>query len=157
MPSLLSTTQQAEFQRAIADVFWSFARPFSLYVEANTAVISTSLTYSRFGMHDQNEPVGVDNPAVTPQVYTVTGCLLYGENQPWTYISPDGATSAQELKLREADGVIRIKVEATGHALLSQCKLVVVDGLQFQLNSTPRPHGIAGSPDRWTYRAEIIQ
>jgi hypothetical protein len=153
MPSLLSAAEQAAFQGAMRDVFDTFARPFAIYLDAQVANISTSLTYSRFGDHSQNAAISADNPAVTPVVYTVTGCIMYGNKQPWLDIAP---SPAQQLKLRESDGIVRIKVEATGHALLSQVKRVVLDGFTFQLNSTPRPHGIVGQPDRWTFTCEKV-
>lgn len=155
MSNLFTVAQQIEYRNAIKDVFDTFARPFSIYLEAQTANISTSPTYSRFGQHDQNAQIGVDNPVVTPTVYTVTGCIEYGSKQPWIIGAPDAA--AIQLKLRESAGVVRIKVEAGGFALLSQAKLVTLDGYSFQMNSVPRPHGIVGSPDRWTFTLDRIE
>lgn len=155
--SLLSAAQQADYKSALSSVFWSFARPFSVYITANTAVISTSPLYSPFGFHDQNTAISVVNAAVTPQAYTVTGCILYGRDQPWPYISPDVGTDAQQLKLRDSDGKVRIKVEATGYALLKQAETVVLDGFTFVIDSTPRPHGIVGQPDRWTFALQATQ
>ncbi len=157
MQSLLTAAQQADYRQAISSIFWTFARPFSLYVEANTAVISTSPTFSRFGFHDQNAAVGAANPAVTPQVYQVTGCILYGKDQPWPYISPDVGKDAQQLKLRDSDGKVRIKVEATGYALMQGVQTVVLDGFTFVKDSTPRPHSIVGQPDRWTLHFQTNQ
>lgn len=157
MSSLLSTAQQAQFKAGISSVFWSFARPFSVYITAKTAVISTSPLYSPFGFHDQNTAISAVNPAVTPQAYTVTGCILYGRDQPWPYVTPDGGTDAQQLKLRDSDGKVRIKVEASGYALLKQAETVVLDGFTFVMESTPRPHGIVGSPDRWTFSLQATQ
>lgn len=154
LPSLLSVAQQTQYRDAISSVFWTFARPFDLYVNAQTVVISTSPTYSRFGFHDQNAPITEDNSAVSPQVYTVTGCILYGNNQPWPYISPDVGGDAQQLKLRDSDGKVRIKVEQQGYDLMKDAKTVVLDGFTFNLVSTARPHGIVGSPDRWTFTCE---
>lgn len=153
MPSLISAAEAASYQVALNDVFDTFARPFLLYLEAQTAVISTSMTYSRFGQHDQNAAINADNVAVTPQVYTVTGCILYNKNQPWMDISPgdDG-----QLKLKESDGIVRIKVEEQGYQLLKDAKVVSLDGFNFQLNSNARPHGLLGNPTRWTLTLEKI-
>lgn len=157
MPSLISDAARVSMETALQSQFDTFARPFLMYVEANTATISTSLTYSRFGQHDQNAPITEDNTAVTPQSYVVTGCIYYANKQPWLDIAPDGINrDAQQLKLRESDGVVRIKVDATGQALLSQVKLVNLDGFNFQLNSNARPHGLLGSPTRWTYTLEKV-
>lgn len=154
--SLITAAQAAEYRAAISDIFWTFARPFSLYLDAQTAVVSTSLTYSRFGQHDQNTPVDADNPAVTPTVYTVTGCITYGNRQPWLDFSPDGSKAVQQLKLKESDGIVRIKVEEQGYNLFKQAKLVELDGFMFQLNSNARPHGVVGEPDRWSFTLEKV-
>lgn len=148
MSSLVSADQAAEYRAALQNVFESFWRPFSLYVSANTAVISTSQTYSRFGQHDQNAAIDGDNPAVTPQVYTLTGCITYGKDQPYKYIMPG---DVGDLKLRKSDGEVNIKVDATGNALLSQVKMVNLDGFNFTLTSNARPHGLLGVPTRWSY------
>lgn len=151
MSSLISSAQASLYRQALQNVFETFARPFDIYLEARNATISTSQTYSRFGQHDQNAAINADNVAVTPQVYTLTGCILYGNGQPWKYISPgnDG-----DLKLRESDGMVRIKVDATGYTLLKDCKMVKLDGFNFQLNSNARPYGLLGAPVRWMFELE---
>lgn len=146
---LLNAAQENEYQAALMSVFWSFARPMQVYLLPNLAVISTSPTYSRFGDHSQNAPISADNPAVTPIQYTITGCVLYNNKQPWDYVSVADA----EDKIRQSQGVVRLKVEASGQALLSQVKNIELDGFQFTLDSNARPHGIVGAPDRWTYTA----
>lgn len=153
MSSLITTAQASEYQAALSDVFWTFARPFSLYVEAQTATISTSQTYSRFGQHDQNAAINSDNVAVTPIVYTVTGCILYGNGQPWTDFS---VGQNGQLKLKDSQGKVRIKVEATGYELMKSCKLVSLDGFSFQMSSNARPHGLLGAPTRWSFELEKI-
>ncbi len=150
---LLTEAQKLQYNQALQDVFDTFARPFNLYIEAQTAVISTSLTYSRFGDHSQNTAISADNTALTPQVFTVTGCILYGNRQPWIDL---GLPSDQQIKIKESNGTVRVKVDANGYALMKQCKLVNLDGFDFQLNSNARPHGLVGQPTRWTFTLEKI-
>lgn len=154
MPSLIPADQAVLYRSALDDVFWTFARPFQLYIEAQTAVISTSLTYSRFGAHDENAPIDADNTAVIPQVYTLTGCILYDNRQPWETFTVGKRTDGGELKLRDSNGIVRIKVDSQGNDLLKNCKLVSLDGFSFQLNSNARPHGLLGAPTRWSYTLE---
>jgi hypothetical protein len=151
--SLIPAEYAAIYQSALDDVFWTFARPFQMYVEAQTATISTSNTYSRFGQHDQNAAINADNSAVTPQVYTVTGCILYGNTQPWKFTSPG---DVGDLKIRESDGIVRIKVETVGYNLLKNCQMVRLDGFDFQLQSNARPHGLVGQPTRFTFTLDKI-
>lgn len=146
--SYVSATQAAIYNAALDNLFATFARPFSLYVEAQTAVISTDPTYAGpFGQHDQN----VFNPTVTPQVYTVTGCITYGRNQDNPYGEPYPGKDASQLKNRDTDGTVRIKVQADGYALMRSCKQVSLDGFNFIMTSAPRPHGLLGAPSRWTF------
>lgn len=147
MPSLLTTSQQAAYRAALNSVFDTFARPLVVYQEAETVTISTDPNWSRFGQHDQN----VTQPEVTPVMYTITGCIRYANNQPYDFMAPYAAGGAEQLKLRESDGTVRIKVDASGHALLQSAKRIVLDGMSFDNDSSPRPHGIVGQPDRWTY------
>ena len=150
---LLTEAQKLQYNQALQDVFDTFARPFNLYIEAQTAVISTSLTYSRFGDHSQNTAINADNTALTPQVFTVTGCILYGNRQPWIDL---GLPSDQQIKIKESNGTVRVKVDANGYVLMKQCKLVNLDGFDFQLNSNARPHGLVGQPTRWTFTLEKV-
>ncbi len=154
--SLLSNVEKASYDAALSSVFATFARPLSVYLEAQIAVVNTNPTFGgMFGDASENA-VGPTSTPVTPQRYTITGCVLYGNKQPWEYVEPASRGNYQQNKIRESFGSVRIKVDATGHALLSQVKQVVLDGFTFQLNSTARPHGLVGSPTRWTYTLQKV-
>ncbi len=148
MNSLLTDAEKSSFDDGLSSVFWTFARPFTMFVEAQVATISTSPTYSRFGDHSQNSTITTDNTAVTPVSYTVTGCIQYGDKQPWEYTPVPGQ---QQDKIRESFGTVRVKLDATGHALMADVKAVRLDGFDFTLVSSPRPHGLVGAPSRWSY------
>lgn len=147
MSSLLSVSQKSMIRASLKDVFDTFARPFTVYVEAQQLTISTDPSYSRFGQHDQN----VDHPAVLPQSYTLTGCILYGSKQPFDYMASFGTDTSKQNKVRVAEGKVRVKVDATGYALFKDAKRIVIDGINFDNDSTPRPHGIVGAPDRYSF------
>lgn len=136
---------QSALELAISNVFTTFMRPFSLYVEAQKAYISTNPNDSRFGQHDQN----TFHPTVTPQVYTVTGTIYYPNRQPWDYIAPENRSNYDQTKIRNQGGQVRIKVDGTGYALMQQVKLIQLDGFEFKLTSSARPHGVF-TPQRWT-------
>lgn len=149
--NLLSDSEKISFDAAMQSLFDTFARPLLIYQEPQKATISTSLTFSRFGQHDQNAAVTADNVANVPRVYTITGCILYNNKQPWDYVAPAQGADAQQDKLRNAFGMVRVKVDATGYGLLREARLVTIDGFDFQPVSTPRPHGLVGQPNRWTF------
>lgn len=150
--SLLTDAQKSEYDAALYSLFEAFRRPMTLYLEASRATISTSPTYSRFGDHSQMAAITTDNPAVTPLSYTISGCILYGNKQPWDYV---GAPGPVQDKLRESFGTLRLKVDPTGYALLKDAKQVVVDGFNFQLVSSPRPHGLV-TPTRYTFTLQKV-
>lgn len=144
--SLLTQAEKTAARGKLDDVWATFAQPFQMYVAAQQVTISTSPTFSMFGDHSQNAAITVDNTAVTPKAYTVTGCILFGNRQPWPYMD-----ASPELKLRNAEGTLRVRVDATGDALMRGAELVTVDGFDFTIVSTPRPHGLLGAANRWTY------
>lgn len=148
MTSYISTATKAVLEGIVDNVFDTFKRPFTLYIEAQTetANISTSPAYSRFGQHDQN----VFNPAVNPQAFVISGTILYGNNQPYDFIEPSNRTNYEQLKLRNSFGGVRIKVDATGYALMQGVKLVNLDGFNFKLDGNARPHGLF-TPQRYTF------
>lgn len=143
---------QAELESLVTNVWTTFARPFTLYIEAQKAFISTNPNFSRFGQHDQN----VFSPPVTPQYYTVTGTILYGKSQNWDYIEPASRTNYSQDKVRNQFGTVRIKVDATGYALMQQVKLIQLDGFEFKITSTAKPIGLFANQVRFAFFLEKI-
>ncbi len=132
-------------------VFQTFMREFTMYLDARVAVINTTPSFAgMFGDASQNA-TGPGATPVTPQVYTLSGCIRYGNGQPWEFIEAGSRANYQQNKVRESEGQVRIKVDRSGYALLKDAQQVVLDGFTFTLDSTPRPHGLVGDPDRWTF------
>ncbi len=129
----------------------TYARTFTVYIDAQVANISTNPNYSRFGQHDQNVTV----PAVTPQSFTVSGYILYANQQPWEYIAPENRNNYQQDKLRNSQGVVTLTVDPSGYVLLQNVKSMNVDGFNFMLNSNARPRGLF-SPVRYTYTLQKV-
>lgn len=146
MSSLIPTNSQSPYEAAIQNVFDTFKRAFTLYIEGQVAFVSSNPNYSRFGQHDQN----VFNPAVNPQATTVYGTILYANGQPWEYIEPASRANYQQDKIRNSKGVVRIKVDGSGYALMVNCKRVNLDGFDFTMVSNARPHGVF-LPARYTF------
>ncbi len=145
----LDDTQKSIYDDALYTQFVTFRRAFTVYLNAQIAVVNTNPNFAgQFGNQSQNS---IATP-VTPQpIYTLSGVIRYGNGQPWEYIEPGSRGNYHQDKVRESFGKVTIKVDASGYALFSQVKQVEMDGLTFQLGSTPRPHGLVGAPTRWTY------
>lgn len=129
------------------NVFDTYKRAVNVYIQAQTVTISTSPTFSRFGQADQN----VFNPPVTPQVTQIYAVIRYKDEQDFSFIEPASRTNYSQEKLRNSFGEVRLKVDAIGYTLMSQCKLAVLDGFNFTLTSTPRPHSVIGDPMIYTF------
>lgn len=147
----LTDSMKTEYDSALYTLFETYMSPFTVYVTAQQAVISTSFTYSRFGDHSQNAAITPDNTVVNPLSYVVSGCINYGNGQPWEYVEPGSRGNYQQDKIRESFGTVKLKVTPTGYALLKDAKSVVLDGFNFTLTSNARPHGLVGSPNRYTF------
>lgn len=143
--------QRALLENAVDSTFQTLKRAFVVYVQAQVATISTNATYSQFGPHDQNQ----FNPAVNPQAQTIYGTIMYGNQQPWQFIEPSNRTNYDQNKLKNDFGTIRIKVDVAGYQLMIGCKTVVLDGFNFKLTSSARPHGLF-SPQRYTFFLEVV-
>ncbi len=147
----LSDTEKADYNAALFGVFTTFMRPMSIYIDARVAVVNTTPNFAgMFGEASQNA-TGPGVTPVVPQVFVVSGCILYGKTQPWPFIGPVDKENNQQNKVRESEGRMRLKVDQSGYALLSQCQQATVDGYTFTIDGTPRPHGLVGNPDRWSF------
>lgn len=148
MQSYITPEMQAGYDEALFNVFATFMRPLTVYIDAQVAVVNTTASFAgMFGDSSQNA-VGPGVTPVTPQSYVVSGCIHYANGQPWPYIAPPGPG---QNKARESEGTVRLKVDVSGYALLNGCAQVRLDGYTFTNDSTPRPHGLVGQPNRWTF------
>lgn len=129
-------------------VFQTYMRGFHMYLDAGVAVVNTSPTFAGFfGDASQNQL----NVVNTPQVFHLSGCILYGNKQPWEFIEPGSRGNYQQNKIRESEGVVRLKVDPTGYALLKDAEQIIIDKFTFVIDSTPRPHGLIGDPNMYTF------
>ena len=151
MQGYLNDAMKSEYDAALYQQFLSYVRPFTLYLDEQTAVINTNPSFAGMFGDSSHNVTGPTSTPVTPQPYLLSGCILYGNKQPWEYIEPGSRGNWHQDKVRESFGIVRIKVDATGQALLSQANQVVLDGFTFNLDSNARPHGLVGPPTRWTF------
>ncbi len=153
----LDDSQKSIFTDALYNVFETFKRPFSLYLDAKVAVVNTTPNFAgMFGDVGNQNATGPSSTPVTPQIYLLSGCILYGQKQPWNYIELGSRGNYQQNKARESEGLCRVKVDLTGYALLRDAEQVVIDGFTFVNDSTPRPHGLVGSPNMYTFELRKV-
>ncbi len=134
MASLIDETDKADYQQALIDVFDSFKRPFTVYLEAQKVIINTNPNFSRFNLSNQNS---LDVP-VTPQPQTIYGCILYDKKQQYPFMVGGDTQS----KVKMADGDVRIKVSIDDAKTMMVSKQFQIDGFDFVVDTSPRPHGL---------------
>ena len=146
--SLLTDAEKATIFSQFNSAMETFLRPLIVYQEPLKTVIISDPNYNPLeGAYNQNDS-DVQN---TPIYTTISGRILYDRNQEWSYIKPYAGSDNGQLKVKDqTDRSIRIKVDYSGHSLLSTTKKIELDGYLFDLESQPRPHGPFGT-GYWTY------
>lgn len=110
----------------------SFFVPIVIYTAPQKTVVTENLDYNPFDAADQNNL----DPVNTPIRHVVSGRIQFGQRQANPFAYPD------TTKARVPEGQIRIKVDASGAALLEGAKEIELNGMRFDSDSTSRPHGI---------------
>ncbi len=129
----------ADFKNAVD----TFLRTLAIYQEATKTVVISDPNFNPLQAYNQNNT----NVTNTPNVTVVKGRILYDKNQEWSYVRPYVGRGPNEGQLKFKDQVTRscrLKVDPAGYALLILAKQVEIDGLMFNVESEPRPHGLFG-------------
>jgi len=139
--SLISDSEKADMVLALEDVFDTFKRPLVVYLEPEKIIASTDPNFSRFGQRDQN----VYQPKVNPIRHTIYAVVSYEKELKNPTSEPMRGEQSAQLKLRYADGNVRIKLDKSGFNLMKGAKIIELDGQNFEVDSTPRVHGLFGT------------
>lgn len=144
--SLLTDAEKASLSAVLQSGVQTWFRPLTVYQEAQRTVVVSDPNFNPIEAWNQNA-TNIEN---TPVYTTISGAILWSKNQDWRYITPGGVHPSQ-LKIKDATNqACRLKVDASGYALLSTAKQVTIDGVQMDLDTQPRPHGLFGV-DRYTF------
>lgn len=150
MASLLSDTEKAALVSDFKNVVDTFLRALTVYEEPEKTIVVSDPNYNPYEAFNQNN-LNITN---TPRPVTVYGRILYDKNQEWSFMRPQGGNTVGEpaIKVKDTSNVraCRIKVDAAGHAILQRAKKYEIDGILFDRESEPRPHGLFGV-DHYTY------
>lgn len=151
MPSLISDSQKAEMESAMLDVFDTFKRLITVYTAPEKVIISTDPNFSRFGQFGQNSEMNSTQTTQEPIPQQIYATILYSKNQDFEQFNKDktGGTYEQ-IKVRDSNVRVRIRVESTGFAILKDVKMITLDGREFRVDSPPRGHGLF-TTTRWDF------
>jgi hypothetical protein len=135
----------ADFQGVVD----TFVRPLFVYQEATQIVVVTDPDYNPIDGYNQNN----QNVTNLANYTLISGRVLYDKQQEWSFVRPYVGRGPNEGQLKIKDQTtrsVRIKVDATGYALLNTAKKVQVDGDLFDIESIARPHGLFAT-DYYTF------
>jgi hypothetical protein len=140
--SLLSDAEKAEFSAEIVKVAETFERDIVIYKEAQKIIVSTDVNWNPFQQNDLN--LIPQNPENQAQVYNMRARIWYERQQPNPYLEPyvGGNLDEAQLKLKNPEGKVRIKIGPSGWAIMGGAKLIQFDGFMFDVESSPRAHGL---------------
>ena len=150
MSSLLSDSEKNAMEASLNDVFDTFKRPIVVYSSPEKIYVSTDPNFSRFGQFGQNNEM--EKQEINSQnIQTIYATILYSKNQDFEQFNKDktGGTYEQ-IKVRDNNVKVRIRVDSTGYATLKDAKLIQLDGREFIKDSPSRGHGLFASV-RWDF------
>ncbi len=126
----LNDSEKAELGAAFHEAMSSFFVPIVIYSAPERTIVSEDPTYNRFNGVDQNNLT----PDNTPIRHVVSGRIQYGTQQP--------LEGEPYHKVYIPEGMVRVKIDNSGAALLYAAKEIELNGDLFNVDSSPRRHGI---------------
>lgn len=144
MSSFISDGEKSELSAIFGDIHDTFKRAIYAYVDGPLTIISHDPNYSSvYGSPVPESPgASIDKTPIT-----FYGRILHGDGQK-IRLSDVGDDMA--LKLKMADGTVRVKVDSAGKDILDRAKKIEVDGYMYEKDSTSRPHGLF-TPNFYTF------
>lgn len=142
MPSLLSDAEKQVFSLEMDNLAQTFERDILVFKTPEIVVVSTNLNYNRFQAQDSN--LVNQNPENIPVKHIVKARIWYEKQQNAPFLNPyvGGNLDEAQLKLKNEEGRVRVKVNQAGYDLLFDAKKVEFDGLTYKVDSLERPHGL---------------
>lgn len=140
MANLISSSARLIYEQARDDVFDTFSRPCIVYVTPEKTIISQDLNYS-FSYSNPESQDDTDLVTYEPIRYVFDVCVLY--KKELTQLSANKQGSREEnLGLQFDNGDVRIKIKKEDYNLIKNSINFEIDGDNFYVDKTPRPHGL---------------
>lgn len=138
MQSYLTSVQKMAIESGLFDLHATFARPITVYRTAQEAVI---LTNPENNYLFQDAPFNTQTTKIQ-QSGICNARILYGKKENITPFNSIGSSSTSQNQIWLQEGEVRIKLDATGKALVDGCERIQFDGTIFNFTTSSRPHGI---------------
>jgi len=137
MAGFITDADKASIASVFHGAMETFFVPIYLWGNANMMVVSEDPNYNRFNAVDQNNL----NPENTAIEYIVSGRVLHEHKQDYQYATHEFGEK-ENNKIYTPQGETRIKVDASGAALIFGAKELQLNGIHFRIASAARPHGL---------------
>jgi len=143
MANLIPSQLRSITEQARMDVFDSFSRKIVVFVTADKVTLDTDLNYN---FSYDSPDYGTDNQNNVVQYIVNSGsfdaCILYENRLDRFYSNPDGSRD-EKFRLTYDGGNVRIKLKKEDYNnYIKDAINFSFDGYNFELDKTPRPHGL---------------
>lgn len=146
MAGFLTDAEKASLQADFRSAIDTHTRALTVWQEAAHTVVVSDPDFNPYTAYNQN----VANVTNTPVSSVISGRIMWDRQQEWAFLKP-GGVHPSEIKVKDATNrACRLKVDASGYALLATAKKVEIDGVMLDRESEPRPHGLF-TPDSYTF------
>lgn len=145
MANLIPDSEKRLLQKAFDDVHDTFARPVYYFKESKKVILQTNPQFN--SIYGQNTDL---KETVQKIVHSgqFSARIMYDTDKANSYLNDPEIDS--QLKLRLPDGYVRMKVDASGYAIVKETKRIVFDQRTFSIESDVRPHGLF-KPNYYTF------
>jgi hypothetical protein len=156
MPSLFTQQEKNDLASLIADIADTWDRDIIVYKSPTEIVaFSNEESFNRFSRNNQNL---LTNPQNNFSRSIVKGRVLYDQKLKDAFLTPyvGGSEDEAQLKLKNVDGIARIKIKKEFYDIFSEAKQLELDGFRFNVEGIGRPHGLFDI-DYYTFYLKIIK
>lgn len=146
MPSFLTPSEKAALEQQITNIHETFARPLFIFKLANETVITENPEHSY--VFDAGPTQSVTTQVIQSGMFS--GRILYEKKQPIGLFESlrGGSRGTDQVYMGRDEGLVRLKLDPTGSAFMADATRVRFDDTIFQIDTSPRPHGLFNP--KWT-------
>lgn len=150
--NLITPDERAAYAKPLDDVFDTFARDIIVW-QSSSEIINIPVDDNTNDDYDAfyDKPIGNQSTiSYTPISNTIPAMIKYVDRSDDEF-GLAIASAKDEIDVRSVNQIVRIKIRAIDKSLLNDAEKITVDGADFRILSSPRPHGLLTGLDYYTY------
>jgi hypothetical protein len=156
MSSLFTDQEKTNLASLISDIADTWDRDIIVYKSPSEVVaFSNEESFNRFSKNNFNL---LTNPQNNFLRYVIKGRILYDPKLKDAFLTPysSAGTDDSQLKLKNVDGIVRVKIRKEFYEIFSDAKQFDLDGFRFNIEGLGRPHGLF-DVDYYTFYLRILK